>query len=210
MRAIVLADTHVRDEDATRLPQQVWEALHTADLILHAGDVVGRRLLDELRAIALLHAVLGNNDTGLDDVLPETLELETGGVRLAMVHDSGPRAGRENRLHRRFPTADVVIFGHSHIPWNAPGVAGQLLFNPGSPTQRRRQPHRTFGVLDLDDGKLRAEVVEARGDGATRGTDTRPDLSLDARPHRRRPRPPSRFARARRWCRRRPPGRPLP
>jgi uncharacterized protein len=87
-------------------------------------------------------------------VLPETLELELAGVRVAMLHDSGPARGRERRLHERFPDADVVVFGHSHIPWNAEGVDGQLLFNPGSPTERRRQPHRTVGVLELDAGRV--------------------------------------------------------
>lgn len=76
-----------------------------------------------------------------------------------MIHDSGPARGREKRQHRRFPTAQVVVFGHSHIPWNAPGVDGQLLFNPGSATQRRRQPHRTLGVLHIDAGTVRPELI---------------------------------------------------
>jgi putative phosphoesterase len=103
--------------------------------------------------------VLGNNDAALTGTLPETVELELEGVRVAMIHDSGARKGRETRLRRRFPSADVVVFGHSHIPWNGEGADGQLLFNPGSPTQRRRQPHCTFGILDFERGVVGAAVV---------------------------------------------------
>lgn len=159
MRAVVLADTHVRDGGSSRLTERAWDQIRGADVILHAGDVTGPALLDELRAVAPVHAVLGNNDVALAGVLPETVELELEGVVVGMVHDSGPRAGREARLHRCFPTADVVVFGHSHIPWNAPGIDGQLLFNPGSPTQRRRQPHRTLGVLRIDGGAVAADIV---------------------------------------------------
>jgi putative phosphoesterase len=160
MRAVVLADTHVRDTGGTRLPESAWALVREADVVLHAGDVVEPGLLAELREAAPVHAVLGNNDDALRRVLPETLALDLGGVRVAMIHDSGPRAGREGRMRRRFPEADVVVFGHSHIPWNAEGLDGQLLFNPGSATQRRRRPHRTAGVLDLDGGRVRrAEIV---------------------------------------------------
>lgn len=79
---------------------------------------------------------------------------EIGGVRVGMIHDSGPSAGRAGRMRRRFPDADVVVFGHSHIPWNAEGLDGQLLFNPGSPTERRSQPHHTLGTLELVDGRV--------------------------------------------------------
>jgi putative phosphoesterase len=159
MRAVVLADTHIRDHGSRRLSDHAWEALHSADVVLHAGDIVGAKFLDELRAVAPVHAVLGNNDTSLEGVLPTAIELDLGGVSIGMIHDSGPRRGRELRLRRRFPNARVVIFGHSHIPWNAPGVDDQLLFNPGSATQRRRQPHRTIGVLHLDAGTVRSKLV---------------------------------------------------
>ena len=156
----MLADTHIRGNGSPRLTSRAWEQVHSADVVLHAGDVVDEDFLLELRAVAPVHAVLGNNDLGLEEVLPETLEVELEGVRLAMVHDSGPARGRESRLHRRFPTARVIVFGHSHIPWNAPGVDGQLLFNPGSATQRRRQPHRTLGVLQLDAGTVQSEIID--------------------------------------------------
>lgn len=155
MKAVVLADTHVRDTGSTRLPDAAWAEVRTADVLLHAGDVMEPGFLEALRAVAPVHAVLGNNDGALRGVLPETVEVELGGVRVAMIHDSGPRTGREGRLHRRFPDAAVVVFGHSHIPWNEPGLGGQLLFNPGSATQRRRQPHRTLGILDLTRGTIR-------------------------------------------------------
>ncbi len=162
MRVVVLADTHIRDAGSTALPEAVWEAVRAADAVLHAGDVVGEKFLNELRQVAPVHAVLGNNDTALTRILPETLTVELGGVRIAMIHDSGPRVGRERRLRKRFPDARVVVFGHSHIPWNALGVDGQVLFNPGSPTQRRRQPQRTFGLLELDRGQVRSELVAVR------------------------------------------------
>jgi putative phosphoesterase len=159
MRAVVLADTHIRELGTTRLSNRAWDELRIADVVLHAGDVVDDSLLAQLRTIAPVHAVLGNNDTALAGALPTTIEVELGGVPIAMIHDSGPKRGRESRLHRRFPTALVVIFGHSHIPWNQPGLEQQLLFNPGSATQRRRQPHRTLGVLHLDAQALRGEIV---------------------------------------------------
>lgn len=160
MNVVVVADTHVRDTGSTRLGDQAWDRLRSADVILHAGDVVEAGLLARLRELAPVHAVLGNNDGALAGVLPEMLSVDLGGVPVAMIHDSGPRAGRERRLHRRFPAAAVVVFGHSHIPWNAPGVDGQLLFNPGSATQRRAQPQRTLGILELDAGHVvRHEIV---------------------------------------------------
>ncbi len=159
-KIVVLADTHIADSGSGRLPEPVWDALRTADAILHAGDVVSAKFLDELRALAPVHVVLGNNDSTLVGMLPDVVELEFDGARVAMVHDSGARRGREARMSRRFPSAGVVVFGHSHIPWNEPGVDGQLLFNPGSATQRRAQPKRTFGVLQFENGEVKAEIVE--------------------------------------------------
>jgi uncharacterized protein len=133
-----------------------------ADLVLHAGDILVADVLDELAGFAPVHAVLGNNDGELVGVLPETRLLDVDGVRIGMVHDSGPAKGRAARLRRRFPDAGVVVFGHSHIPWDQEGLDGQVLFNPGSPTERRSQPHRTVGTLDLDAGRVlrrRIEVV---------------------------------------------------
>jgi uncharacterized protein len=162
MRAVVLADTHVRaGAGPRRLPAGVYDALGDADLILHAGDVLTDDLLDELRAFAPVHAVLGNNDYGLAGLLPDTRVVDLDGIRVAMVHDSGARAGRAARLHRRFPDADVVVFGHSHMPLNERGIDGQLLFNPGSPTQRRMAPTHTIGILEATNGHLtRADILD--------------------------------------------------
>lgn len=160
MQVLVLADTHLRrDWPNRRLPDEVWEWAATADAILHAGDVLEHQHLDDLRRYGPVHVVRGNNDRELVDV-PERLEVELAGVRIGMIHDSGSRSGRAQRLHAAFPSADVVVFGHSHIPWNEAGIDGQLLFNPGSPTERRRQPHRTVGVLELAEGQVRrAQIV---------------------------------------------------
>ena len=151
---VVLADTHIRRASKRRLPDAAYVHLEAADLVLHAGDVVVGDVLDELSGFAPVHAVLGNNDAELVGLLPETRVLDVDGVRIGMIHDSGAATGRAGRLRGRFPDADVVVFGHSHIPWDTEGVDGQLLFNPGSPTQRRRQPHCTLGTIDVDDGRV--------------------------------------------------------
>jgi uncharacterized protein len=129
--------------------------LRGADLILHAGDVCTASVLDELAAYAPVHAVLGNND-GADVAAwgaPETLDLDLAGLKMSMIHDSGPAAGRLNRMARRFPGADLVVFGHSHIPLDE-SADGLRIFNPGSPTDRRRQPHGTIGLLTVAGGRL--------------------------------------------------------
>jgi len=153
-RVVALADTHLRRGSRRRLPDSAYAHLEAADVILHAGDILVADVLDELARFAPVHAVLGNNDVEMAGLLPEELVVDLDGVRVGMVHDSGPAAGRERRMRRRFPDADVVVFGHSHIPWDTVGVDGQLLFNPGSPTERRRQPHHTLGTLDLAGGRV--------------------------------------------------------
>jgi putative phosphoesterase len=129
--------------------------------VLHAGDVLTDELLHELATFAPVHAVLGNND-GLDLArrLPEQRVLDLGGVTVGMVHDSGATTGRAARMRRRFPTAAVVVFGHSHAPLDQEGLDGQLLFNPGSPTQRRMQPHPSFGRLRLEHGVVVDHRIE--------------------------------------------------
>lgn len=151
----VLADTHI-PRRARDLPPQAYQHLAGVDAILHAGDVLTGELLARLAGIAPVHAVLGNNDRGL--ALPERLELEWEGVALAMVHDSGAREGRRARLRRWFPRAQAVVFGHSHIPLNE-RQDGLLLFNPGSPTDRRRQPRHTMGRLRIAGGGIEAEII---------------------------------------------------
>ncbi len=124
-------------------------------MILHAGDVCTADVLRELADYAPVHAVLGNNDgPDVDEWgAPVTLQIELAGLRVAMIHDSGPAAGRLRRMRAAFPAVDLVVFGHSHIPLDD-SSAGLRIFNPGSPTDRRRQPHGTLGVLDIADGEL--------------------------------------------------------
>jgi hypothetical protein len=129
--------------------------LRQADLILHAGDVCTASVLTELAEYAPVTAVVGNNDDPSVATwgATETAGLDLDGLRVAMVHDSGARTGRLQRMRRRFPGADLVVFGHSHIPLDA-SAPGLRIFNPGSPTDRRRQPHGTLGVLEIDSGRL--------------------------------------------------------
>jgi uncharacterized protein len=154
MRVAVLSDTHA-PRRWKRCPPAVAAALAGVDVILHAGDVCTAEVLDELTGWAPVYAVRGNND-GADVAAwgaPDTLEIELSGLAIAMIHDSGPAPGRGARLRRTFPRADLVVFGHSHIPWNEVHD-GQLAFNPGSPTDRRRQPRGTMGELVIADGQL--------------------------------------------------------
>jgi len=154
MRVVVLSDTHAPRRWKS-CPPRVAEQLRGADLILHAGDVCTAAVLDELSGYAPVLAVLGNND-GPDVAewgAPETLETELDGVRVAMIHDSGAAPGRLRRLARRFPDARLVVFGHSHIPLDLAGE-GLRIINPGSPTDRRRQPHGTLAVLTIESGQL--------------------------------------------------------
>ena len=154
MRVVALADTH-SPRRWRSCPPAVAEHLRGADLILHAGDVCTAAVLDELSGYAPVRVVLGNND-GPDVAqwgAPDRLELDIAGLAVAMVHDSGQAAGRSARLRRWFPTAQLVVFGHSHIPLDQAGD-GVRIFNPGSPTDRRRQPQGTLGLLDIEDGVL--------------------------------------------------------
>lgn len=129
--------------------------LRGADLILHAGDVCVPSVLDELAVFAPVKVVLGNNDEAGVAAwgATETLEFDLDGLPVAMVHDSGPAKGRTARMRRRFPRAELVVFGHSHIPMDETGD-GVRIFNPGSPTDRRRQPRGTVGVLRVENGGL--------------------------------------------------------
>ena len=154
VQVVVLADTHAPRRWRV-CPPRVAEHLRTADRILHAGDVCTAAVLAELAEYAPVTAVLGNND-GPDVAewgAQRTAELDLDGLKVNMVHDGGAAAGRLTRLRRRFPGADLVVFGHSHIPLDesAPGLR---IFNPGSPTDRRRQPHGTLGLLQIQDGRL--------------------------------------------------------
>ena len=160
MNIVAISDTHAPRRWKS-CPPAVAAHLRGADLILHAGDVCTASVLDELSQYARVHAVLGNNDS--QDVAawgaPETLSLDLDGLRVAMIHDSGAAAGRLRRMRRQFPEADLVVFGHSHIPLDDE-ADGLRIVNPGSPTDRRRQPHGTIGLLTVAEGRLtRARIV---------------------------------------------------
>ncbi|WP_197028965.1 metallophosphoesterase [Blastococcus sp. URHD0036] len=159
---VMTADTHVpkRSRD---LPHALWTAIEAADLVVHAGDWVDAALLDliEKRSRRLL-AVYGNNDHGpLRERLPEVARAEVEGVRLAVVHETGDAKGREARCALRFPDDDVLVFGHSHIPWDTTAPTGLRLLNPGSPTDRRRQPHGTFLTAVAAGGALHDVTLHA-------------------------------------------------
>ncbi len=155
VRLLVVADTHVPTR-ARDLPEQLWRAVDHADVVLHAGDWVDVSLLDALQArAARLVGVYGNNDgPALRRRLDEVTRVVLGGVRFAVVHETGAAQGRERRCAARFPGSDVLVFGHSHIPWDTTTETGLRLLNPGSPTDRRRQPHRTYLTATAAAGRL--------------------------------------------------------
>jgi putative phosphoesterase len=150
----VLADTHM-PKGGRVLPDRCVELLRGAEATLHAGDFFAAEILREIDAICPgpIHAVHGNVDEAeLRAALPETLELDLDGARVAMIHDAGPAKGRLGRMRRRFPDADAVVFGHSHLPLHEEEDGFQI-FNPGSPTERRRAPRHSMGLLRIDSGR---------------------------------------------------------
>jgi putative phosphoesterase len=159
---LLLADTHV-PKRARHLPEEVWAAVDAADVVVHAGDWVDVALLDALAArSARLVACYGNNDgPALRARLPDVARAEVDGLRLAVVHETGGRDGRERRCAAAYGDVDVLVFGHSHIPWDTTADTGLRLLNPGSPTDRRRQPYCTYMTTTVTDGRL-GEVVLRR------------------------------------------------
>jgi uncharacterized protein len=164
VRLLIISDTHlpVRAKD---LPAPVWDAVAQADVVVHAGDWVSVELLDALEsrvaaAGGRLVGVHGNNDgPALRARLPEVARVELDGLRLAVVHETGAATGRERRCAVAYPNVDVLVFGHSHIPWDTTAATGLRLLNPGSPTDRRRQPHATYLTADLADGQITAVTL---------------------------------------------------
>lgn len=154
-RLLLVADTHV-PKRARVLPQTVRDAARDADLIIHAGDWVTASVLDELEALGEVIGVWGNNDgPDLRTRLPEVATRRIEGLRFAVVHETGASTGRERRMDAAFPDTDVLVFGHSHIPWDTVTPAGLRLLNPGSPTDRRRQPRCTMMTAVVDGTDLR-------------------------------------------------------
>jgi len=154
-RVLLVADTHV-PKRARHLPRELLRAAAEVDLIVHAGDWVEVEALDALSALAPVLGVWGNNDgAALRARLPEVARAEIDGVRVAVIHETGAAAGREKRMDAAFPDADLLVFGHSHIPWDTVTPRGLRLLNPGSPTDRRRQPDCTLMTATLADGDVR-------------------------------------------------------
>ena len=153
----VISDTHM-PKGRRRLPDACYEQILSAEAVIHAGDFSAASVLDELEALCpVVHAVRGNvEEPELWDRLPETIEVDLGGQRVAVIHDSGPAKGRLPRLRARFPDADAVIFGHSHLPLHE-SEGGFQIFNPGSPTERRRAPQPSMGLLYPGAAGLRFE-----------------------------------------------------
>ncbi len=156
---MIISDTHVPAR-ARVLPEQVWQEVDAADVVFHAGDWVTPRLLDQLEGRAQrLVGVYGNNDgPELRQRLPEVARVTLDGLRIAVIHKTGDKTGRELRADRDFTATDLLIFGHSHIPWDTTSPAGLRLLNPGSPSDRRRQPVCTYLTAELTGGRL-ADVV---------------------------------------------------
>jgi uncharacterized protein len=161
----VISDTHL-PRGTRRLPDACLDRLAAADAILHAGDFSTTEVLDEIAAIGPpLHAVNGNvDDPDVTMRLPAARLVPAEDVRIAMVHDAGAAAGRLERLRRRFPDADAVVFGHSHIPLHEQDLDGAFqIFNPGSPTDRRRQPRHTMGLAHVRGDSVRFELLDLDG-----------------------------------------------
>ena len=160
VRVLLLADTHV-PKRAKDLPAEVWQAVDSADVVVHAGDWIDVALLDAVEArSARLVGVHGNNDgPALRARLPEVARDTIGGLRFGVVHETGAASGRERRCDEVYGDLDVLVFGHSHIPWDTVTPRGLRLLNPGSPTDRRRQPNGTFLTLTAGRGELRDVVL---------------------------------------------------
>lgn len=161
IRLLLISDTHIPGR-ARQLPEAVRTAANAADLVVHAGDWVEASVLDALQQHADVLGVYGNNDgPDLRERLPEVARRDIEGLRFAVVHETGDAKNRETRMDAAYPDADVLVFGHSHVPWDTTTAGGLRLLNPGSPTDRRRQPRCTMMTTVVDDGVLRGVSLVA-------------------------------------------------
>ncbi len=160
MLVAAISDTHL-PRGTRRIPDSCLERLRAADLILHGGDLSALGVLEALQALGPpVHAVFGNADEpAVRELLPKELVVEAGGARIGMAHVPGPRAGREERLVKRFPGCDAVVYGHTHLP-EVTREGGVWILNPGSPTERRKAPSHTMLLLEIKAGKIRPELLE--------------------------------------------------
>jgi hypothetical protein len=160
VRLLLIADTHI-PKRARDLPAQVWDEVRRADVVFHAGDWVAPELLDTLEArAARLVACWGNNDgPALRARLPERADVTLAGLRFTVVHETGAASGREARMSRLYPDSEVLVFGHSHIPWDTTTKTGLRLLNPGSPTDRRRQPFCSYMTASVENRALTDVVL---------------------------------------------------
>lgn len=159
MQIAIISDTHL-PRGSRRLPENCVARLKRAELILHAGDLMRLSILRELESYGPVVAVHGNvDDLEVRQALPEVAIVQAGGARVAVIHDAGPAKGRLARLRRRFPDADAAVFGHSHLPLHERSEDGFQIFNPGSPTERRRAPRHTMGVARVKDGRVSFELI---------------------------------------------------
>ncbi|MFZ0041077.1 MAG: metallophosphoesterase family protein, partial [Solirubrobacteraceae bacterium] len=156
----IISDTHM-PRGTRALPASCVARLRAAGLILHAGDIATLNVLADLRTHGEVIAVYGNvDDAGVREALPPTVTVTVEGQRIAMIHDAGPARGRLERMRRRYPGADAVVFGHSHIPLHERAPDGFQIFNPGSPTEKRRAPRHTMGIAHAERGGVSFELVE--------------------------------------------------
>jgi putative phosphoesterase len=159
LRIAVISDTHL-PRGSRRLPEECVDRLRAADLILHAGDLMRLPVLEQLESYGPVVAVHGNvDDSEVCAALPEVTSVDAGAITIGLVHDAGPANGRLARLRRRFPDADAVVFGHSHIPLRERAPDGFQIFNPGSPTERRRAPRHTMGIATVVGAQLTFELI---------------------------------------------------
>jgi uncharacterized protein len=156
----VISDTHL-PRGTRALPSACVERLRAADLIVHAGDLMTMAVLEELRGYGQVVGVQGNaDDVAVRMALSQRLDLDLDGAKVVVVHNGGPAAGRLERMRRRYPDADAVIFGHSHIPLHETGPDGFQIFNPGSPTEKRRAPTHTMGLARAKNERVEFELVD--------------------------------------------------